>query len=64
VSDDDTAQELSDAITRRLAERRVEVIAKQQARRAKRIQMAARRNLGLAARHATKLTRTDEGDQS
>lgn len=54
---------IEQAVTARLAERRAEVIAKRQARHGLRVELAARRTFGLAARHAAKLAET-EGEAS
>lgn len=52
---------IQQAVTERIAERKAGAITRQQARRSLRVELAARRTFGLAARHATKLSRTDEG---
>jgi hypothetical protein len=54
------AQAFDEQISASIAARKADAIAKRQARRTLRVQLAARRNLGLAARHDAKLAKLTE----
>lgn len=56
---EDAAQALAGEISARIAARKAEATERAQSRRALRVQLAGRRTLGLAARHAAKLARSE-----